>query len=308
MTTRRKLPPLNALRAFEAAARHVSFKQAAEELCVTSTAISHQIRHLETLIGFKLFERTPRSIALTEAGRRLFPVLRDGFDRFSRAVGELNEDGHSITVSVTPAFAAKLLIPALMRLHASHPDIRLSIQATEQLSDIHRGDVDIAVRYGPIASVGGVRVLPLFTDHYLPLASLEWSRGDIVPVSPEKLALQRLICFGWKNQRLGGPTWGSWMQAAGIHDFDDGGCLQFSEESHAIQAAIDGAGVVLASNALTLADVRSSRLVQVSQLTLPGLTFQCLSLEGNPKAVAIYAVEEWLRTLMPDRTSMVGVC
>src|SRR5688572_7410319 len=116
MTGRRKLPPLNALRAFEAAARHVSFKLAAEELCVTPTAISHQIRHLEDAIGHRLFERTPRSITLTEAGQRLFPVLRDGFDLFSRAVADLDETGHAVSVSVTPAFAARLLVPAIVQL------------------------------------------------------------------------------------------------------------------------------------------------------------------------------------------------
>jgi LysR family glycine cleavage system transcriptional activator len=301
MTNRRKLPPLNALRAFEAAARHLSFKAAAEELCVTSTAISHQIRHLENMIGFKLFERTPRSIALTDAGRRLFPVLRDGFDRFSRAVADLNEDGHSVSISVTPAFAARLLVPALVRLQESHPDIRLSIDATERLADLAR--VDLAVRYGLPAKAPGVRHVHLYSDRYLPLASPAWAEAHACPLPAARLAGERLVTYEWKNARLQGPTWSRWMAAQGVSDFDDARCVQFSEESHAIQAAMDGAGVVLASDALVAHDLRAGRLRQVSDYTLEGFSYQCLSLEAHPKATAIRLVEEWLRSLLPGEAS-----
>lgn len=302
MTTRRKLPPLNALRAFEAAARHVSFKRAAEELCVTSTAISHQIRHLEDSIGYKLFERTPRSIALTEAGHRLFPVLRDGFDRFSRAVADLNEDGDSVSVSVTPAFAARLLVPAIVRLQKSHPDIRLTIQATEELADIRRSQVDMAVRYGPPSTPHDLRTLHLYSDRYLPVASPEWVEARVLPMRAHELAHERLISYDWKNSRLQGPTWARWMATQGIASFDDERCLQFSEESHAIQAALDGVGIVLASDALVAHEIRASRLVQVSGLALEGFSYQCLSLENNPKAAALRDVETWLRSLLPPPT------
>jgi len=304
MANRRKLPPLNALRAFEAAARHVSFKLAAEELCVTSTAISHQIRHLENLIGYKLFERTPRSIALTDAGRRLFPVLRDGFDRFSRAVADLNEDGHSVTVSVTPAFAARLLVPALVQLQQSHPDIRLSIDATERLADISRGEVDVAVRYGPASTPPGMRAVHLYRDRYLPLASPQWASGRSTPLPAAWLAQERVISYSWKNPRLQGPTWSRWMAVQGVADFDEARCVQFSEESHAIQAALDGAGVVLASDVLVAHDVEAGRLVQVCDGTLEGFSYQCLSLESNPKLAGIRQVEEWLRSLLPAREAL----
>lgn len=299
MNTRRKLPPLNALRAFEAAARHVSFKLAAEELCVTSTAISHQIRHLENLIGYKLFERTPRSIALTDAGRRLFPVLRDGLDRFSRAVADLNEDGHSVSVSVTSAFAARLLVPALVRLHELHPAIRLTIDATERLADVARGEVDVAVRYGLMATAPGLRVQHLYRDRYLPVASAQWANARSEALSAPNLAQERLLSYDWKNARLQGPTWVRWMAAQGVTEFDPDRCVQFSEESHAIQAAMDGAGVVLASDALVEHDMQTGRLVQVCGSTLDGFDHHCLSLETNPKSVAIHQVEEWLRSLLP---------
>jgi len=303
MTSRRKLPPLNALRAFEATARHMSFKLAAEELFVTATAISHQIRHLETMIGYKLFERTPRSIALTDAGRRLYPVLRDGFDRFSRAVAELNEDGHSVSISVTPAFAARLLVPGLVRLQQSHPDIRLAISATERLADLARGEVDVAVRYGARSTSPGVRNVLLYRDRYLPLASPSWAGQRPTPMLAAALTRERLVSYEWKNPRLQGPTWSRWMAAQGIADFDEARCVQFSEESHAIQAAVDGAGVVLASDALVMHDLAGGRLVQVSEPTLDGFSYQCLSLESNPKSAAIGLVEDWLRSLLPHAQS-----
>jgi LysR family transcriptional regulator, glycine cleavage system transcriptional activator len=299
MTSRRKLPPLNALRAFEAAARHMSFKLAAEELFVTATAISHQIRHLENMIGYKLFERTPRSIALTDAGRRLYPVLRDGFDRFSRAVADLNEDGHSVSVSVTPAFAARLLVPALVSLQQSHPDIRLAISATERLADLARGEVDLAVRYGAAGPAAGLRRVHLYRDCYLPLASPSWAAHRPTPVPAGELMNARLVSYEWKNARLQGPTWTRWMATHGIAGFDEARCVQFSEESHAIQAAVDGVGVVLASDALVLHDLHAGRLVQVGVPALEGFTYQCLSLESNPKVAAIRQVEEWLRSLLP---------
>jgi LysR family glycine cleavage system transcriptional activator len=247
-----------------------------------------------------LFDRTPRSIALTEAGHRLFPVLRDGFDRFSRAVADLDDDDdQSVSVSVTPAFAARLLVPAIVRLQQSHPDIRLTILATEELSDLRRSQVDMAVRYGPPSTHQDIRTLHLYLDHYLPLASPAWAEARHLPMRAEELAHERLISYDWKNSRLQGPTWARWMTTQGIPSFDDGRCLQFSEESHAIQAALDGVGIVLASDALVAHEIRASRLVQVSGPALEGFSYQCLSLESNPKVAALRDVETWLRSLLP---------
>lgn len=298
MERRRKLPPLNALRAFEAAARHVSFKAAAEELFVTSTAISHQIRQLEGLIGLKLFERATRSVALTDAGRRLYPVLREGFDRFALAVADLSEDGHSVRLGVTPAFAAKVVIPSLPHLDSEYPDIRLTIDAGERLVDVAHGEVDLAVRYGPRQRPPGMYWNKLADDHYVAAASPRWLEGRVAPIEPQVLARERLLIYAWKNDRLVGPTWARWMEHAGVGGFDDSACMSFSEESHAIQAAIDGAGVVLASDVLIAADLRDGRLVQVSRHVLPGFEFQILVRQGHPKIETIRVVEQWLEQIV----------
>lgn len=305
MATRGKLPPLNALRAFEAAARHLSFKAAAEELCVTSTAISHQIRHLESLVGMRLFDRTPRAISLTEPGRRLFPVLRDGFDRLAQAVGELSEVSHSISVSVTPAFASKILIPSLAGLHDAHPEIQLTVDATERLADVARGEVDLAVRYGPPADAAspalapGLRAVPLYTDRYFACASPAWVAGRALPIAAAQLSNERLLSYAWKNPALRGPTWPRWMQHAAVAGFDEGRCVLFSEESHALQAAIDGAGVALVSNLLVSRDEAAGRLLRVCAESLDGLQYQCVSRADNPKIETLRRVEGWLAGLMP---------
>lgn len=290
------MPPLNALRAFEAAARHLSFKEAAAELHVTPTAISHQIRHLEELVGMKLFERSPRAIALTPAGERFFPVLRDGFDRIAQSVVDLQREGNALTLSVTQAFASMVLIPRLSRFRELHPDITLTVDAGEHLVDLRRGEADIAVRYGPDYPTQ-FRSHVLCVDRYLAIASPGWIAGHAVPVSAEVLATSQLLAYPWRNPDLQGPSWLTWMAAAGITDFDASRCTVFSEESHAIQAARDGAGVVLASSLLTGEDLRSGRLVQLHPLGMQGFTYRALFLEDHPRIEAIQKVVSWLSSV-----------
>ncbi len=147
----RKLPPLNAIRAFEAAARHSSFTAAADELCVTVTAVSHQVRHLEAPLDMKLFERSGRSVSLTPAGRTIFPSLRDGLDRLADAFATLHEErsGEAISVSTTRAFAERWLMPRLGRFNAMFPNIVVHVDATEEVVDLRAGGIDLAIRYGP---------------------------------------------------------------------------------------------------------------------------------------------------------------
>lgn len=237
-------------------------------------------------------------MALTDAGRRLYPVLRDGFDRFAQAVADLSEDAHSISLSVTPAFAAKLVVPSLQRLSAEHPDIRLTIDASERLVDVARGEVDVAVRYGPRQRPPGLHWSALSEDRYVAAASPQWLRDHEAPLEPRVLARERLLIYAWKNDRMVGPTWARWMEHAGVADFDDSACMTFSEESHAIQAAIDGAGVVLASDVLIAADLRAGRLVQVSDHALPGFEFQILVREDHPKSDTVRVLEQWLKQVV----------
>ena len=168
----RRLPPLNALRAFEAAARHLSFTRAAAELHVTQTAISHQIRGLEERLGVRLFRRLPRGLLLTEEAQRYLPPVRDAFDRIAAATEQLAAGGAGgrLTVSVLPSFAAKWLVPRLGRFRAAHPDLDLRISASSQLVDFARDDVDVGIRMGR-GGYPGLRVDRLFGESMVPVCS-----------------------------------------------------------------------------------------------------------------------------------------
>lgn len=299
MADGRRMPPLNALRVFEAAARHLSFKEAAAELFVTPTAVSHQIRHLEQIVGLKLFERTGNTIALTRAGERLFPVLRDGFDRIAQSVADLQREEDSLTLSVTPAFASMVLIPRLSQLRKLHPTIALNVNATERLVDLRKADADLAVRYGPERS-RPLHSQLLYSDRYLPVASPAWVGERVLPVPAQALAVGDLLAYPWKNSALQGPTWPRWMAMAGVTAFDAGRAIGFSEESHAIQGALDGGGVALASSLFVGPALRAGRLVQVHPLGMPGFSYYAEYVEDHPRLALVLKVVNWLAGLMAD--------
>ena len=303
----RRIPPLNSLRAFEAAARHKSFKAAAAELCVTPTAISHQIKHLEDIVGARLFERAGRVVELTEAGQRFFPVLRDGFDRIAQAVVDLQRQGETITISVTLAFAAKILVPNLHAFQALHPGVRLRVDASEALVDLRKAEADLAVRYA-LDRPSSLRIETLFSDHYIAVAAPSLLGAPSATMSAAEIVGAQLLGYPWRNLNLQGPAWPEWMALAGMKDFDVTRCHVFSEESHAIQAAIDGLGVALLSNVLVAQDLVAGKLVQVHPLTLPGFAFRAIFLNDHPKMESILKIVHWLaglavemRVKHPDR-------
>ena len=293
---------LNALRAFEAAARHLSFKEAADELCVTATAVSHQIRHLESLVGTRLFDRLPRSIALTPAGLRLYPVLRESFDRITAGVNELSASSLHIRISATPAFAARVIVPALPGFHETHPMLQLTIDATDHVVDLRRGDADIAVRYGR-GVYAPLEAWPLADDGYIAVAVPGLVRDG---ASAHGLQAYRLLHYRWKNEHLGGPTWGQWMTSAGEDNFNESECQSFSDETLAVQAALDGVGVALLSDVLVRRDLALGRLQRVHPLRVPGLHFSAVALPHHPKSEAIALVVQWLRSLTADAPNVHG--
>src|SRR5580692_1637425 len=150
METRRRLPPLNALRAFESAARHLNFSRAAEELAVTPGAVSQQIQNLEDYVGVALFKRTPRGLLLTDAAQAALPALREAFDRLAEAASMLTAavDGRRLTLTAAPSFAAKWLVPRLGRFEEAHPQVDVWLSADMDLVDFGAGEVDLAIRYG----------------------------------------------------------------------------------------------------------------------------------------------------------------
>ena len=292
----RRLPPLHTLRAFEAAARHLSFQDAAAELHVTPTAISHQVRLLEGVCGHQLFRRRPRPVTLTAAGQALFPALRDALDRMAGAVASLGptEGARSVRVSTTALFASRWLIPRLPSWRAAHPGCELEIVTTYGLSDLRGEAIDVAIRFGR-APPDDLDSEFLFEDRFLPVAGADvWRQGTPIADLP-------LIHYRWKRQRALEPTWARWVAAAAPTDptasqLDLTKGLSFSDESNAMDACLAGQGVVLASAVLASHALASGALKVVSPVTLPGPPCYAVRVPGSgPHGAALIA---WVRDLL----------
>ncbi|CAM2069571.1 LysR family transcriptional regulator [Sulfidibacter corallicola] len=248
--------PLHGLRAFEAAARHQSFQNAAGELAVSPTAISHQIRQLEDQLGVVLFRRQPRPITLTEAGARLFPRVRDALDELEQAVAALRPESphETLTVSTTRAFASRWLLPRLPRFYEAHPGISVNVHAAETVSDLP-GTADCAVRYTRRPPEDQI-CFPLFRDRFFPLAAKALLAGDRPLSHVRDLADHTLISFEWTAKRPDNPTWRRWLEAVadqwGPIDTRGQRHIVLSEESHAIQAAAEGLGIALCSSLMAI--------------------------------------------------------
>jgi len=287
----RRLPPLSALRAFEAAARHGSFKLAADELSVTPTAISHQIRALEEYTGTALFERQVRKVVLTEAGARLYPVLRDGFNAFEMALSGLGEERkrRQVTISATNAFTAQWLAPRVAGFRRLHPEIDLQLHASDEMVDFTRGAADIAIRYGRGPYPGMVSEV-LFADRFAPVASPALGRLALAD-----LATVPLIGFQWQKQHALNPTWQKWFAEAGLRWTSPRGQLRFSDEGHAIQAAIAGQGIALVSLVLVAQEIRNGQLAQPFGPVLAGHTYHLVLSAGHAPSPSVTAAADWLR-------------
>lgn len=296
----RRLPPLATLRAFEAAARHLSFKKAADELLVTATAISHQIKLLEDVLGVALFRRHPRPLTLTEEGKKLYPVFRDGFDRFAAALQQVRaiDADRPLVVSTTTSFAGKWLMPRLAAFRESPGGCALEIDASESVVDLHAGEVDVAIRYQRLPPADLI-CRPLIQDHYLPVAApaLLQRLGPIH--GPSDLARFPLIHFRWKRNDPHAPTWARWRAEAREVDphaanLDVGQGQRFSEVGLAIEAAIAGQGVALVSDVDVADEVEKGRLVAVTDVALESLTYFLVMLPEHPRRETGAALADWL--------------
>ncbi|MDB5730738.1 MAG: LysR family transcriptional regulator, partial [Variovorax sp.] len=286
----RRSLPLSALRAFEAAARLGSFKAAADELVVTPTAVSHQIRALEALTGLALFDRQVRKVVLTDAGAQLYPVLRDGFDAFEATLTRLTQKWTraQVSISATNAFTVKWLVPRMSDFRLRHPDIDLQLQSTDDVVDLRSTAIDIAIRYGR-GPYPGLAIEAMFTDEFAPVAN---PRLGIQ--SPDDLARVPLICFDWKRVRPENPTWERWFAAAKRPWASLAGQLRFSDEGHAIQAAVAGHGIALVSLALVAEELDASHLSQPFGPAIEGHTYYLARNNDRPPTAAVRAVTEWL--------------
>jgi LysR family transcriptional regulator, glycine cleavage system transcriptional activator len=302
---RRPLPPLNALRAFEATARHLSFSKAAEELHVTPAALSHQIRGLEDLLGLKLFIRRARSIELTEAARLIHPGIRSGFESLRVAIDQLDQGRRErvLVVSSTPGLTAKWLVPRLYRFLDQHPDIDTRITASVGYANFDADGVDIGIRL-----TSGVHpdlyVEKLSDEWLLPLCSPRLLEADPPLRGPADLPRFNLIQIDLPGVV---PTWEDWMEMAGIGGIDTRRGLRLNVADHALDAASEGAGVVLGYKVVASRDIGLGRLVAPfgPEIPVPGRSYYFVCPKGDEKRPAIKAFRDWVFAEIEETSALL---
>ena len=258
---RRRLPPLNSLRAFEAAARHLNFSRAADELSVTPGAVSQQIQNLEDYVGAALFRRTPKGLLLTDAAQTALPALREAFDRLAEAASLLTAavDGRRLTLTAAPSFAAKWLVPRLGKFESLHPQVDVWLSAGMDLVDLTAGEVDVAIRYGA-GRYPGLETTRLLGETVLPVISPDLLAQT--PLNePNDLTRHILLHDGSPEPDDSCPDWPMWLAARQVKGVDGARGPRFNQSSLVIEAAVNGRGVALAKRTLAQADLEAGRLV-----------------------------------------------
>ncbi|NJO34083.1 MAG: transcriptional regulator GcvA [Rhodospirillales bacterium] len=297
---RRPLPPLNSLRAFDATARHLSFSKAAQELHVTPAALSHQIRGLEDQLGLKLFHRRARSIELTEAARTIHPGIRAGFEAIREAVERLDrgKQDRLLVVSSTPGLTAKWLVPRLYKFLALHPDIETRITASVSYANFATDDIDVGIRLS-----NGVHpdlyVEKLSEEWLLPLCSPRLLAGQHPLKTPQDLKHFTLIQVDLPGVV---PSWTDWMEMVGVDGIDSTRGLRLNVADHALDAASEGVGVVLAYKMVASRDIALKRLVIPfgPEIPLPGRAYYFVCAKGQEKRAPIKALRDWIVAEMQE--------
>ena len=254
---RRRLPSLNALKAFEATARQESFTKAASELCVTQGAVSQQVKGLEGELGVRLFRRERQRLVITDAGRNYLEVVRDAFDRLAMGTERLlqREKSGTLTITTSPNFAAKWLVLRLRRFSEAHPGIDLRVSASIQHIDFAREDIDLAIRHGD-GQWPGMHVTRLCTEELFPVCSPKLMKGRGVLRMPRDIRHHTLL------HANGTGDWANWLEQVEVNGIDFKRGIVFNQASMAIDAAVNGQGIALARTALASWDLISGRLVR----------------------------------------------
>lgn len=283
-----KLPSLNGLKVFEVAARHLNFRLAAEELGVTQGAVAQQVRGLEAELGMQLFERLSRSLALTTEGRRYIADIRRALDIIAQATTELKPQPVRLTISVTPTFASKWLIPRLPDFTAGNPELDLHILATERVSSFQVDGVDLAARYGRPPFGPGLAVELLFEQEIIAVCSPMLLKGGAKPQTTEELATYALLhdAHNFWPEFIGkylGPSLQTSFKGT-----------SFNQTSHAIEAAIAGQGIVLANRDFVARDMDEGRLIRLFDGSLRGPSDFYLVWPRYRKSQALETVTGWM--------------
>jgi LysR family glycine cleavage system transcriptional activator len=302
---RRRLPPLNSLRAFEAVARHSSVTKAADELAVTPAAVSHQIKTIEDHLGIELFRRAKGVLLLSDAGQAILPGIREGFERFAAAIEQIDNLGDSgvLTISVAPSFAAKWLLPRLESFQDKHPEIDVRVGASMALTDFHSDGVDLAIRYG-----GGkypeLHCERLLAEAVFPVCSPKLLEGPHRLDSLAALKHQTLLHDDSPDDDPSCPTWAMWLKAAGVKDIDGARGPKFNQSSLVVEAAALGRGVALAKASLAAADLAEGRLVKPFGTAAPvDFAYYLVCPEAKLALRKVALFRDWL---MAQAASFVG--
>ncbi len=288
-----RYPPITALRALESAARHLNFTRAAEELHVTQSAISHQIRHVEALWQMKLFEKKGRTLALTESGQVAVPVVRDFLNKISATVEGLQRrvEGGAIRVSLLQSLAFKWLVPRLGHFNERHPGVDVWIATSEELADLSAGGVDVGIRLGR-GNYPGLKVIPLLREFVFPVASPYFLKKHGMPETPADLHHYPLL---YRTAVDICPRWRDWFRDAGCEPRILPHGTHFPDTSMAVQAAIDHQGIALARSAHVVDDLSAGRLVKlfaVSSLSPVAYHLVCRPESARQQSVADFI--NWL--------------
>ncbi|GGA51310.1 LysR family transcriptional regulator [Nitratireductor aestuarii] len=292
------LPPLPSLRAFEAAARLSSFKDAAAELSVTPTAISHQIRQLETFLGRRVLNRSPRSVKLTPEGLLLFDVVGTSLDQIAAVTRRVIEQGEpsALTVSSTSAFLNHWLVPRLAELWDSQPDLELRLHVSDQIAVLRAGEVDIAIRYGsgPYADPS----VPLCKDVFLPVCSPSLSIATL-----SDLQNAPLLHVDGRLRPAPSPGWDRWFREAGLDTVSARAGQHFPDSTLAVQAALAGRGVALLSRVLVADALESGLLVAPFSNLLPGDSYHFVCAKTLAERPDVVRLRNWFQAALADGTS-----
>jgi LysR family glycine cleavage system transcriptional activator len=301
-----RLPPLGSLRAFEAAARHLSFRRAADELNVTPAAISHQVKALEEFLGIKLFRRLVRGLELTATAEASMGRLRDGFDALATAVEMMrtHETAGTLEVCIAPSLAVKWLAPRIHGFVSAYPDIDVRMAASAGMIDGKRdgaspqtgdsGEPHMEIRFGE-GDYPGHRVDRLFPVSVLPMCSPRLLEGEHGLQRPEQLRHHTLLHHDSAQIEGGGANWKNWLKSAGVDGVDVSRGPHFNHAVLALDAAIDGAGVVLSYPVLAAADLAAKRLVAPFALSLPMTSaYHLVCAEAISDHPRVAAFRNWL--------------
>jgi len=286
---------LNALRAFEAAARHLNFSRAADELSVTPGAVSQQIQNLEDYVGAALFKRTPKGLLLTDAAQTALPALREAFDRLAEAASLLTAavDGRRLTLTAPPSFAAKWLVPRLGAFERAHPQVDVWLSAGMELVDLTAGEVDIAVRYGG-GRYPGLEVRRLMSESVIPVAA-PGILNETPLNTPDDLSNHILLHDGSPEVDDSCPDWAMWLAARGLKNVDGQRGPRFNQSSLVIEAAVNGRGVALAKRTLAQADLDAGRLVAPLQIqTAVDFAYYLVHPKAKGRLPQVKAFSAWI--------------